>query len=48
MVSVPVGSITDHFSENLRAALERHAQQLKEKGKQQTAEDTVDRLLDRF
>jgi hypothetical protein len=29
-------------------ALERHAKELRDNGKQQTAEDTVDRLLDRF
>ena len=32
----------------VRAALERKAKQMKEEGKQQTADDTVDRLLDRF
>jgi low affinity Fe/Cu permease len=45
---IGIEHLTDNQIELLRAALERHAQQLKEKGKQQTAEDTVDRLLDRF
>jgi low affinity Fe/Cu permease len=38
--------LTDHQIELVRAALERHAKQ--QAGKQQTADDTVDRLLDRF
>jgi low affinity Fe/Cu permease len=40
--------LTDSQIELLRAALEKKAQQLKDQGKQQTADDTVDRLLDRF
>ena len=41
--------LTDQQIELVRAALERHAQQLKEKqSKKKTTEDTVDRLLDRF
>jgi low affinity Fe/Cu permease len=45
---IGIEHLTDSQIELLRSALERHAKQLKEKGKQQTAEDTVDRLLDRF
>ena len=45
---IGIEHLTDQQIELLRAALERHAQQLKEKGKQQSAQDTVDRLLDRF
>ena len=40
--------LTDQQIELVRTALERHAKQLRENGKQKTAEDTVDRLLDRF
>src|SRR5215213_7598448 len=47
---IGIEHLTDEQIEMLRAALERHAQKLKEKQspKQKTAEDTVDRLLDRF
>jgi low affinity Fe/Cu permease len=45
---IGIEHLTDQQIELLRAALEKHAQKLKEEGKQQTAEDTVDRLLDRF
>jgi low affinity Fe/Cu permease len=41
--------LTDEQIELVRAALEKHAQLLKEKPKKQkTAPDTVDRLLERF
>jgi low affinity Fe/Cu permease len=47
---IGIEHLTDEQIELVRAALERHAQQLKEKksGKQKTAGDTVERLLDRF
>ena len=47
---IGIEHLTDEQIELVRAALERHAQQLKEKQgkKQKTAEDTVDRLLNRF
>jgi low affinity Fe/Cu permease len=45
---IGIEHLTDHQIELIRAALERHAKQLRENGKQKTAEDTVDRLLDRF
>ena len=45
---IGIEHLNDNQIELLRSALERHAQKLKESGKQQTAEDTVDRLLDRF
>jgi low affinity Fe/Cu permease len=45
---IGIEHLTDQQIELLRAALEKQAQKLKEEGKQQTAEDTVDRLLDRF
>jgi low affinity Fe/Cu permease len=45
---IGIEHLTDHQIELLRAALERHAQELKESKKQKTAGDTVDRLLDRF
>jgi len=45
---IGIEHLTDQQIELVRAALERHAKQLRESGKQQTAEDTVDRLLDRF
>jgi low affinity Fe/Cu permease len=45
---IGIEHLTDNQIELLRSALERNAQKLKESGKQQTAEDTVDRLLDRF
>ena len=45
---IGIEHLTDHQIELLRSALGRHARQLKEDGKQQTAEDTVDRLLDRM
>jgi low affinity Fe/Cu permease len=45
---IGIEHLTDQQIELLRAALEKQAQKLKEQGKQQTAEDTVDRLLDRF
>ena len=47
---IGIEHLTDEQIELIRAALERHAQQLREmKGaKQKTAEDTVDRLLKRF
>jgi low affinity Fe/Cu permease len=43
---IGIEHLTDHQIELVRAALERHAKQ--QAGKQQTADDTVDRLLDRF
>jgi low affinity Fe/Cu permease len=45
---IGIEHLTDEQIELLRAALEKNAQKLKQEGKQQTAEDTVDRLLDRF
>jgi low affinity Fe/Cu permease len=45
---IGIEHLTDSQIELLRAALEKKAQQLKDQGKQQTADDTVDRLLDRF
>jgi low affinity Fe/Cu permease len=45
---IGIEHLSDHQIELLRNALERKAKQLKEEGKQQTADDTVDRLLDRF
>ena len=48
---IGIEHLTDQQIELVRTALERHAKELKEDGKQQTAEraeDTVDRLLDRF
>ena len=45
---IGIEHLTDQQIELVRAALERHAKQLREGSKQQTAEDTVDRLLKRF
>jgi len=45
---IGIEHLTDQQIELVRAALEKHARQLRENGKQKTAEDTVDRLLDRF
>jgi low affinity Fe/Cu permease len=46
---IGIEHLTDQQIELVRAALERHAQELKEKeSKKQTTEDTVDRLLKRF
>jgi len=46
---IGIEHLTDKQIELLRAALERHAQEVKEKQrKKKTTEDTVDRLLDRF
>ena len=51
---IGIEHLTDQQIELVRTALERHAKELKEKQnsmpstKQKTAEDTVDRLLDRF
>ena len=47
---IGIEHLTDQQIELVRAALERHAKQLKEQQpqKQETAPDTVDRLLDRF
>ena len=47
---IGIEHLTDQQIELVRAALEKHAKQLKEEqaGKQKTAGDTVDRLLDRF
>src|SRR5881392_998471 len=45
---IGIEHLSDKQIELVRAALERKAQQMKEQGKQQTADDTVDRLLDRF
>src|SRR3954447_23685861 len=45
---IGIEHLTDQQIELIRAAMERHAEQLKENPKQHTAEDTVDRLLDRF
>ena len=45
---IGIEHLTDEQIELLRAALEKKAKELKEQGKQQTADDTVDRLLARF
>jgi low affinity Fe/Cu permease len=46
---IGIEHLTDQLIELLRAALERHAQEVKERqSKKKTTEDTVDRLLDRF
>jgi low affinity Fe/Cu permease len=46
---IGIEHLTDQQIELVRSALERHAQELKEKqSKKQTTEDTVDRLLKRF
>jgi low affinity Fe/Cu permease len=45
---IGIEHLTDQQIELVRTALERHAKELQQKGKQKTAEDTVDRLLDRF
>src|SRR6185312_13224113 len=45
---IGIEHLTDQQIELLRAALERHAQEVKERqSKKKTTEDTVDRLLDR-
>src|SRR5437763_17205599 len=44
---IGIEHLTDHQIELVRAALERHAQEL-HTAKEKTAEDTVDRLLERF
>ena len=46
---IGIEHLTDDQIELVRAALERHAKELKEKSsKKKTTGDTVDRLLDRF
>jgi low affinity Fe/Cu permease len=45
---IGIEHLTDQQIELVRTALERHAKKLQDSGKHQTAEDTVDRLLDRF
>ena len=47
---IGIEHLTDQQIELVRAALEKHAKQLKDEKaeKQETAPDTVDRLLDRF
>jgi low affinity Fe/Cu permease len=46
---IGIEHLTDEQIELVRAALERHAKEVKEKmAKKQTTTDTVDRLLDRF
>jgi len=47
---IGIEHLTDQQIELVRSALEKHAKQLREQqsGKQDTAPDTVDRLLDRF
>ena len=47
---IGIEHLTDEQIELVRAALEKHAKQIKEQQpkKQKTAPDTVDRLLDRF
>jgi low affinity Fe/Cu permease len=45
---IGIEHLTDTQIELVRSALERHAKQLKDEGKQQTTDDTVDRLLDRM
>jgi low affinity Fe/Cu permease len=43
---IGIEHLTDQQIEMIRSALERYARQ--QKGKQKTADDTVDRLLERF
>ena len=43
---IGIEHLSDHQIELIRSALERNAK--KQKGKQKTADDSVDRLLDRF
>jgi low affinity Fe/Cu permease len=46
---IGIEHLTDDQIELVRAALERHAKELREKqSKKKTTEDTVERLLDRF
>ena len=45
---IGIEHLDDGQIELVRRALEKHAAKLKEEGKQETAGDTVDRLLDRF
>src|SRR6476620_9233661 len=45
---IGIEHLNDQQIELVRTALERKAKQMKAEGKQQTADDTVDRLLDRF
>jgi low affinity Fe/Cu permease len=47
---IGIEHLTDHQIELVRSALERHAKELRDKqsSKEKTAEDTVDRLLDRM
>jgi low affinity Fe/Cu permease len=45
---IGIEHLTDKQIELVRTALERHAKELRENGKAQTTEDTVDRLLDRM
>jgi low affinity Fe/Cu permease len=45
---IGIEHLTDQQIELLRAALEKKAKEIASSKKQQTAEDTVDRLLDRF
>jgi len=45
---IGIEHLTDQQIELVRTALERHAKEMRESGKQQSAQDTVDRLLDRF
>ena len=47
---IGIEHLTDQQIELVRTALEKHAKKLREEqpGKQKTAPDTVDRLLDRF
>jgi low affinity Fe/Cu permease len=47
---IGIEHLTDQQIELVRTALERHAKELRDKpsGKQKTAEDTVDRLLNRM
>ena len=45
---IGIEHLTDQQIQLVRSALERHAKEIHEQGKQKTAEDTVDRLLARF
>ena len=46
---IGIEHLTDEQIELVRAALEKHAKEVREKqSKKKTTEDTVDRLLDRF
>ena len=45
---IGIEHLTDQQIELIRTALERHAKQQRRRSKEKSAEDTVDRLLERF